>query len=200
MKHKFSIGQPLAVSLKLLSVIASTEFFIMTAFQILRLGTRLSSAAITLIDTLALSVVSSAAIYNLIIKPSRVRMEERILQSERDWENTFNQLTEMITIQDVDFNIIRANRAAEKILGLPGPGGPRVKCHEYYHGKDSPLEVCPCLETIKTIRPSTVELYEPHLNMFLEVTTIPRFDSGKRMMGIIHVAKDITRRKRPEEI
>ena len=129
----------------------------------------------------------------------RVRMEEQMSQSQHDWEDTFNQLAEMITICDKDFNIIRANKAAERILGLPGTGGHLAKCHKYYHGKDCPLEGCPSRETMKTLRPATAELYEPHLNMFLEVSTIPRFDADKQLTGVIHVAKDITDRKRSEE-
>lgn len=129
----------------------------------------------------------------------QVKMEEQIAQSRHDWEDIFNQLTEMITIHDQDFNIIRANRAAEKILGLPGLGESVAKCHKYFHGKDCPPEGCPSCETMKTMRPAVSELYEPHLGMFLEVSAIPRFDADKRLIGLIHVAKDITERKRAEE-
>ena len=129
----------------------------------------------------------------------RVRMEEQMYQSQHDWEDTFNQMADMITIQDKDFNVIRANKAAEKILGMPVSGGSLSKCHKYYHGTDCPPEGCPSLETIKTMRPASSELYEPHLNMFLEVSTIPRFDADKQLTGVIRVAKDITGRKRSEE-
>ena len=125
----------------------------------------------------------------------RVKMEEQIFQAQHDWEDTFNQLTEMITIQDTDCNILRANKAAQKILGLSGPGKSRGKCHEYYHGKDCPPDGCPSLATMKTMLPATSELYEPRLNMFLEISTIPRFDANKQLTGIIHVVKDITDRK-----
>ncbi len=129
----------------------------------------------------------------------RVRMEDQIFQSWHDWEDTFNQMTEMITIHDREFNIIRANKAAGKVLGMPEQGKAAVKCHEYYHGKSCPPEGCPCMETLRTMRPAVSELYEPRLNMFLEVSTAPRFDANGQFTGVIHVAKDITERKRAEE-
>ena len=46
-------------------------------------------------------------------------MGNHILQSKRDWEDTFGAITDMITIHDNDFNIINANTAAIETLGLP---------------------------------------------------------------------------------
>lgn len=48
----------------------------------------------------------------------RKRAEEALFEAKHDWEDTFNTITDMITVHDKDFNIIRANKAAEKILGL----------------------------------------------------------------------------------
>ena len=50
---------------------------------------------------------------------SRKKMEELILQSRHDWEDTFHAITDVITIHDKDFNIIYANKAAKKMLKLP---------------------------------------------------------------------------------
>jgi two-component system sensor histidine kinase AtoS len=49
----------------------------------------------------------------------RKEMEDLILQAKLEWEDTFDTITDMITIQDRDFNIIRANKTAGEILGLP---------------------------------------------------------------------------------
>jgi PAS domain S-box-containing protein len=48
----------------------------------------------------------------------RKRTEELIKQSKKDWESTFDTIEDMITIHDKDFNIIRANRAAQKLHEL----------------------------------------------------------------------------------
>ena len=47
------------------------------------------------------------------------KFENQILQFRLDWEDTFETITDMITIHDMDFNIVHANKAAIKTLGLP---------------------------------------------------------------------------------
>ncbi|MBI5664810.1 MAG: PAS domain S-box protein [Nitrospirae bacterium] len=130
---------------------------------------------------------------------ARKKAEALLLQSKKDWEDTFNTITDMITIHDKDFNIIRANKAAEKILGLPLMETSRVACYKYYHGTANPPESCPSCQCLKTGEPSTFELYEPHLNMFLELRAMPRFDRDNKLIGLIHVARDISERKKIEE-
>ncbi len=125
--------------------------------------------------------------------------KDLIYLSQQDWEDTFNTITDMITVHDRDFNIIRHNKAAEKILGLPVPEPAGTKCFKYYHGTDRPPENCPSCRCLKTQKSSTFEYFEPHLNMFLEIRAIPRFDSDNRLVGLIHIVRDLTGRKRIEE-
>lgn len=125
----------------------------------------------------------------------RKRMENVILQSKLEWEDTFNTITDMITIHDKDFNIIRANKAAEKILNLPVLGVTQTKCYKYYHGKDAPPEGCPSCDCFQTKLPASFEMHEPHLGMFLEIRALPRFDNDNQMIGLVHVIRDITERK-----
>ena len=129
----------------------------------------------------------------------RKRMENLLLQSKLEWEETFDTITDMITIHDRDFNIMRANKAAQKILKLPLLEEMKVKCYQYYHGKTCPPEECRSCESMETGEPVEFEMYEPHLDMFLEIRAIPRFDDDNRLQGLIHVIRDITERKRVED-
>ncbi len=127
------------------------------------------------------------------------RMEEKLFQITHDWEDTFNSITDMVTVHDKDFNIIHANKAAEKILHLPILDITPQKCYRFYHGTDRPPEGCPSCDCLNTGLPSTTELYEPHLGMFIEITAIPRFDSNNNISGLIHIVRDITERKKLED-
>jgi PAS domain S-box-containing protein len=42
-------------------------------------------------------------------------------------------------------------------------------------------------------------VFEPHLNKFIEIRAIPRFDKEHTLIGLIHVVRDITKRKQTEE-
>jgi len=127
------------------------------------------------------------------------RSDELIFQSAYSWEDTFNNITDMITIHDKDYNIIHANKAAEKILGLPFLKSRTAKCYDLYHGESSPPKGCPSCECLKTEKPVAFEKFEPHLNKFLEIRAMPQFDSNNKLIGVIHIVRDITERKQMEE-
>ena len=128
------------------------------------------------------------------------KAEEAILVAKNDWENTFDAVTDMITIHDMDFNIIRANPAARAIFGLqPHEEIPLVKCFRCYHGTGKPPSGCASCQSLQTEKPSTIEMFEPYLNKHLEIRAMPRFGNDRRLVGLIHVVRDITERKLAEE-
>lgn len=129
----------------------------------------------------------------------RRKIETAIALSKQDWENTFDTITDMITIHDENFNIIRSNKAAADILGLPWLEVGKAKCFQYYHGADCPPERCPSCESFRTGKPSVHEMYEAHLGRYLEIRGIPRLDVSGKMAGLIHVVRDISSRKKAEE-
>ncbi len=84
-----------------------------------------------------------------LLENEHKRADELVLQSIYSWEETFNNITDMITIHDRDYNIIHANKAAEELLGLPLLENKGSKCYRFYHGTESAPEGCPSL-TIKS--------------------------------------------------
>jgi len=130
----------------------------------------------------------------------RSRMEEMVLQSKQDWDDTFNAIPDMITIHDKDFNIIHANKAAKDVLKLPllAPGKTN-KCYTYYHGTEKAPSDCPSCKCMENPEYSTFEVFEPYLEKYVEVRAIPRINSNNEFIGLIHVVRDITHRKQIEE-
>lgn len=130
----------------------------------------------------------------------RKEMEELFFQSRQDWEDTFHTITDMITVHDKDFNIVYANKAAKEILKLPPLDGNKIhKCFKYYHGSECPPDGCPSCGCLKTGIPANFEIFEPHLNMIVEIRAMPRYDRNNRLIGLIHIARDVTERKKAEE-
>lgn len=126
-------------------------------------------------------------------------MKKLDFQLTDDWKNILDNITDMITIHDVDFNVLHANKAAKKIMNLPDIYNDSTKCYKYYHGTKSPPDGCPSCDCIKTGRPAIFEIFEPHLKTFLEIRAMPRLNSNGKVIGVIHVARDITKSKRLEE-
>ncbi|RJR15530.1 MAG: GGDEF domain-containing protein [Nitrospiraceae bacterium] len=129
----------------------------------------------------------------------RKNTEKLLVKSQQEWEDTFNVITDMITVHDRDFNIIRANRAAEKILDLPFIKDTNLKCFKFYHGTDTPPQGCPSCNCLTSGKPAVFEVFEPHLQRHIEIRALPRFDTNNQIEGLIHVVRDITERKDMED-
>jgi PAS domain S-box-containing protein len=132
---------------------------------------------------------------------ARKQAEEAVFQSKKDWEDCFDSITDMITIHDNDYNIVRANKAGQELLQLPALEKHHpLKCFSFYHGTDAPPAGCPSCDCLKSGRPGVFEMFEPHLDRHLEIRALPRFDSNGRQAGLIHIVRDITERKKAEKV
>ncbi len=149
----------------------------------------------TMIGFAVLYVVLFGIMWNASRRIDRHTRE--IKQSKQDWEETFNSITDMITVHDRDFNIIRYNNAADTMLELSSKGN-ELKCYTCFHGTGDAPEECGGSKCVHTGTPSEVEFFEPHLNKYIEIRAIPRIDEKGDVEGLIHVVRDISDRKRDE--
>jgi len=128
----------------------------------------------------------------------RRQAEERMKQTAEEWKTTFDSITDLVSICDKDFRLIRVNKAfadvvkmkPEELIGKP--------CYEIVHGTNEPLPNCPHKVTMETRKSSTVEFFEPHLGIHLEVATSPIFNENGEVVASVHLIRDITERKRME--
>ncbi len=120
------------------------------------------------------------------------------LHCQKQWEETFDSINDAITVHDKNFAILRANKAAEKIVGLPFEKMTGVTCFQLYHGTDSPPHDCPCYHLFKAGVAATLEKFEPHLNKYIEIKVFPLFE-GSEISKIVHIVRDITERRQMED-
>jgi PAS domain S-box-containing protein len=164
----------------------------------------LSKWSAILLDSTLLLIMVFPLLYFFLLRPmnihitEREKAEEEALKAKRDWEDSFDVINDIITIHDADYNILHANKAAESFLGLAMRDILTNKCFKSYHGSGCPPEGCPSCQTLNTGVPSSVELFEPHLNKFVEFKAMPRFDADHNIIGVVHHVRDITERKKME--
>lgn len=133
------------------------------------------------------------------IAMQRVDSERKIRQAAHQWQITFDSIPDMVSIQDKDYRLVSVNKGYEKAFNMSTDELRGRACYEIVHHSDCPVSNCPHKKTLMTGETATEVIYEPTLNAYLESTTSPLFGEDGELLGTVHVAKDVTARKRSEE-
>jgi PAS domain S-box-containing protein len=128
----------------------------------------------------------------------RKEMEEAIKQAAEEWRNTFDSISDAISIHDREFRILRANKAFADIFHMKPSQIIGKHCYELHKG-EKPKSGCPQKQTLATEKPAVTEFYESHLGKFLLESTSPIFNEKGEIVGIVHVTRDITAQKQQNE-
>ncbi len=121
------------------------------------------------------------------------------IRKENEWKEIFDIINEAITIHDDKFNIVGANNAALELLNTDLDKILQRKCYCCYHNTEAPPKTCPSCETLVTGKYSVTEVYEESLKKYLEVKALPRIDKNNKVIGIVHVVRDISEKKKAEK-
>jgi PAS domain S-box-containing protein len=122
-----------------------------------------------------------------------------VSRSQKEWQDTFDNITDMISIHDTDYNVIRANKAFAAHLGMHPRDVINRKCYELiHHGASSPIAACPHKRTMQDRKPVSEEIHDEQSNKTLYVTTYPYLSPDGEIIGSIHIARDITDEKERE--
>jgi PAS domain S-box-containing protein len=121
-----------------------------------------------------------------------------ISRSQKDWQDTFDSITDMISIMDREFTILRANKAFAAYYGLHPRDVINRKCYEFLHASDSPAANCPHVVSMEGEKPASYEMLDPRNNNIFRIFTFPYFSPEGDMIGSIHIARNITDEKEQE--
>jgi PAS domain S-box-containing protein len=126
-------------------------------------------------------------------------MVAQVSQSQKEWQDTFDSITDMISIHDKENNIIRANKAFSVNMGLSPHELINRKCYDLmHHGASSPIAGCSHLRTLQDRTPASEEVYDEITKKTFGVSTFPYFSPDGEIIGSIHIARDITEEKERE--
>lgn len=157
----------------------------------------------------ALAVMTNVALFIMVVWwvaaiINRIEGERRAAQTvldaaDEEWRMTFDSMLDPTFIMDMDNNIRNANDALARLLNKSQKEIIGKKCYEIMHGLNAPLENCPMEGTKRDGKPHIEEVNDPHIGIPLLITTSPVLDKDRRMIGVVHVAKDISSIKKSEE-
>ena len=119
-------------------------------------------------------------------------------QAAAEWQRTFDTMSDMVTIHDSDFRIVRANWAVAQAFGYEPEDLVGKQCYQVFHGLDRPVENCPLRRSLQSGEMETLEIWEPTVDKALLIASNPVRDAEGRIMGTVCVMRDVTARKRTE--
>ncbi len=122
---------------------------------------------------------------------------EQISKEKREWERTFDAITDMVWIVDRHCNILRANRSFKDLLGNKKRDLTDVKCHEIFEQLGIKCEVFCGNKTIPKYQTTFHEIQSREGATF-HFWTYPLKDEG-RLYASVNYLRDVTSRKRLEQ-
>lgn len=152
-------------------------------------GLRFDETDVSLLQGLAASAATAF---------ENARLMEKVESARKEWENTFNVITDIVTIHDRGFKIVKANEAAARAFGMGKDEIVGMKCYDLFHKVGEPATGCPGAELVKS-GGTEASLYVEISGRLYEVRVYPVRDGGD-VSYFVHVAKDITDIKKTEDV
>ena len=126
-------------------------------------------------------------------------MEEKIEKASEEWKRTFDAISDLVFVLDKDHRFVRVNKATCDFLKKEPEELIGKRCFEVLHGTNKPIQNCPCEKMSTTKETETIEIYDPVLDKSFLITVSPLLDYENEYIGCVHIARDITKRKRMED-
>ncbi len=123
---------------------------------------------------------------------------EALRQSKNQWEMTFNSISDLVTIHDTNFRIVRVNRATCEFFNKEAEELVGRNCYEFFHNSFNECENCPIHLLKQDLKPYFAEINHSFLKKCFLVSVSPIFNESREFIGVVHIAKDITEKKKLE--
>ena len=120
----------------------------------------------------------------------------QLCEAKKQWENTFDAMSDWVAIIDQDHRIVRSNNAIMDLFGLTPAQAVGKHCHEVVHKSDTPFSGCPVARAMGGKLRETME-FQTDEGRWLEVLVDPLEKNGGNLL-FVHIVRDITDLKNRE--
>ncbi len=126
------------------------------------------------------------------------RQQEQAQWASKQWNETFDTVSESVMVLDAEHRIQRANRATAALLGVDLKELRGKRCYEIVHGSSAPPAKCPLQRMLRSGKVEREDIEEPQFNSTFDVIANPLVDAKGAPCGCVHVVRDISERARVE--
>jgi PAS domain S-box-containing protein len=129
----------------------------------------------------------------------RKQAEEKVKHAAQEWRTTFDSISDTVFITNRDLVINRANRTCTEVSKVRFQDLFEKTCSEVLQCSQKDSTNCPHQKTLRTKKPANVDFFVPGLGVYLQESTSPIFDETGEVIGVVHIARDVTQYKQMEQ-
>jgi len=126
------------------------------------------------------------------------KLIDKVKNSQREWQDTFDNIQDPIYITDADYTIKRANQAFIDFMGKPFSAVLDRKCFDLLQGDGEPYLYCPHQALRRTGMPMDVETTDPVRKRTLVVSHFPYALLDGSFGGSVSLIRDVTEDREKE--
>jgi PAS domain S-box-containing protein len=134
-----------------------------------------------------------------IMHTDREAVEYKLKSTALEWQTTFDSITDHVMILENNFKIVRGNKAFADFFDQPVDSLAGQNCYALMHGTDRPLDSCPVQKMYATGMHEETEYYCARQGKWLLISADPITDSSGKVIGAVHIVKNISDRKLSEK-
>ncbi len=127
------------------------------------------------------------------------KQQEALRKKTKEWEKTFNAISDMIFLLDKDMHIVRANQAACDFFQIELSELIGSTCYSLFRGASESCSDCPVIASLCDKQNHSAIIEHPSLDKTFQLSASPVLDRNNEVLNIVYVVKDITDVKRLEE-
>ena len=133
----------------------------------------------------------------LAISMQNARLYKQVSRAKKEWEETFQAVTDPIFLIDTDYNVLLHNDRLSPGMSNSWNRAISAKCFAKLRGFDSPCPNCP-IEEIKQNHKPVFQRWRTAEGEFLDLSYYPVLNEEKQLSAITIIMKDVTKKLKME--
>jgi two-component system NtrC family sensor kinase len=129
------------------------------------------------------------------IAMENARLFQVVSRSQKEWETTFDAMQDCVSVHDTTGRLVRANRALARRLKTVPQQLIGKTCAEIYTPGELRFDPCRHMQSLEAEGLIVEEVGLPHMGGTFQLSVSPWYDKNNRLVGSIHVAKDVSHEK-----
>ncbi len=127
------------------------------------------------------------------------RLDEALKIALKNWQNTFNAISDSVFILDSEGNIVQSNRVYERMSGINTGDLIGKNCCKAIYGISDFVEDCPFKRMKQTGMRESFEFEDRERKLWFQVTIDPVYNESGEIINAVHIMHDATELKNVEE-